>query len=152
MTVVTTLRSYSFELRARQAASPSDPSIVYIVRFSYPDARAPEVQAPRPSPPPAMNLHYSLRGDDFGAVRVFDDGTMTYFQFPENVETPAIFLLGANGQEELVNTQTRPPYVVVDQIAHAFVLRLGRRQLRVRNEDYGRPAAGAAREMEGSRP
>jgi type IV secretion system protein VirB9 len=103
MTVVTTLRRYAFELRALEASGPSDPSIIFALRFSYPDTRAPVVEAPQPVTPQAINLNYTLRGSNrFGAVRVFDDGEMTYFQFPDNVETPAIFVLGESGEEELV--------------------------------------------------
>jgi type IV secretion system protein VirB9 len=152
MTVVTTLRIYSFELRAQQATSPSDPNIIYVVRFSYPDARAPEAETPHPLAPQVRNSSYSLHGDGFRAVRVFDDGAMTYFQFPENAETPAIFAIGENGEEELVNTQTRAPYVVVDQLARAFVLRSGRHQLRVSNDGFGRVTTPAPAEREGSRP
>jgi type IV secretion system protein VirB9 len=152
MTVVTTLRRYSFELRAREATGPSDPSIIYAVRFTYPDTRVGEAEPPRPVPPQAINLNYSISGSDrFGDVRVFDDGTMTYFQFPENVETPAIFALTEAGREELVNTQTRAPYVVVDHVARGFVLRSGRYRLRVRNEGYGRTASGGAAQTEGAR-
>ena len=149
MTVVTSLRIYSFELRAQQAASPSDPNIIYVVRFSYPDAHAPAAEPPRSTTPQVRNSNYSFRGDGFGPVRVFDDGAMTYFQFAENAETPAIFAIGENGSEELVNTQTRAPYVVVDQVARAFVLRSGRHQLRVLNDGFGR--APTSVEREGSR-
>lgn len=152
MTVVTTLRRYAFDLRAREATGPSDPSIIYAVRFSYPDAGSREPAPARPSLPQTLNLNYTFRGSDrFGAVRVFDDGQATYFQFPEDVEMPAIFALGENGEEELVNAQVRPPYVVVDHLARGFVLRSGRHRLRVRNEAYGRAAAAAPVEVEGGR-
>lgn len=154
MTVVTTLRRYSFDLRAHEATGPNDPNIIYAVRFTYPDARADE---PEPPPPPvspqAINVDYDVRGSErFGDVHVFDDGAMTYFQFPEDVEVPAIFVLNENNEEELVNTQARPPFVVVDHVAAAFVLRSGRHRLRVRNEGFGRTASLAPAEAQGSQP
>lgn len=136
MTVVTTLRRYSFDLRSQEATGPNDPNIIYSVRFTYPDARAPAVPLP-PPPPQPVNLDYTAQGSDrFGRVRVFDDGAMTYFQFPENAETPAIFVIGEQGEEELANTQMRAPYVVVDRIARGFVLRSGRYHMRVTNERF----------------
>lgn len=154
MVVVTSLRRYSFELRAREASGPSDPTIIYSVRFTYPETQVAEAPPPPPPPPQAINLNYTTRGADrFRNVRIFDDGDMTYFQFPEGAGVPAIFVVGENGEEELVNTQARPPYVVVDHIAREFVLRSGRHRARIRNDGYRRPTATAAlTELEGSQP
>lgn len=154
MTVVTTMRRYSFDLRAFEPTGPNDPSIIYAVRFTYPEAASPPPEPPPPPPPPqAINVNYDVRGAArFGNVRVFDDGAMTYFQFPEGAETPAIFVINENNDEELVNTQTRPPYVVVDHVASGFVLRSGRHRLRVRNLSYGRATAAAPAEAQGSQP
>jgi type IV secretion system protein VirB9 len=154
MTVVTTLRRYSFDLRAHEPRGPNDPNIIYSVRFTYPDARAAE-PAPPPQPvmPQAINVDYSVRGTErFGDVHIFDDGLVTYFQFSEGVEVPAIFVLNDRNEEELVNTQARPPFVVVDHVARAFVLRSGRHRLRVSNEAFGRTASIAPAEAQGSQP
>ncbi len=144
MTVVTTLRRYSFELSAREAAGPSDPNIIYTVRFAYPQNA---VLAPPPAPPQAqgpaltdLNLAYSTRGGGrMPAVRVFDDGRATYFQFGDTADAPAIFLVGRDGKEELVNSQWRGHYMVVDQIGQEFVLRVGRQSVRVRNDAWTEP-------------
>lgn len=143
MTVVTSLRRYSFDLRSQEASGPNDPSIIYTVRFTYPDTRAPQIEAPvSPPAPQPVNLDYTTRGSArFGRVRVFDDGEMTYFQFEESIDTPAIFVVSERGGEELANTQMRPPYVVIDRVAREFVLRSGRNRLRVTNEGYGRIAS-----------
>lgn len=145
MTVVTTLRRYSFDLRALQPTGPTDPAIIYTVRFNYPQAPmavAPVRAAPKASAPRPVNTKYTVRGSDrFDGVRIFDDGVVTYFQIPTDVETPAIFVLDHRGEEELVNAQTRPPYVVVDQLARGFLLRSGRHKARVQNEGYGRMRA-----------
>jgi type IV secretion system protein VirB9 len=151
LTVVTTLRRYSFELTSREATGPSDPNIIYAVRFSYP---------PPPAPPPApvvaepegptlhaLNVAYSIKragrigvpGGRLPDVHVFDDGKATYFQLAETADAPAIFVLGADGEEELVNSQWRGPYMVVDQVARAFVMRIGRSKLEVRNDGWRDP-------------
>lgn len=144
MTVVTTLRRYSFDLRSQEATGPNDPNIIYSVRFTYPDVQAPPVPPP-PPPPQPLNLDYTTQGSDrFGRVRVFDDGAMTYFQFSENIDTPAIFVIGERGEEELANVQMRSPYVVVDRVARGFVLRSGRYRMRITNEGFGRAASPEA--------
>ena len=144
MTVVTTLRRYSFQLVAREATGPADPNIIYTVRFAYPAV----VTAERPAAPPQpaapaladLNLAYSIKNGGGSAVRVFDDGHATFFQFAEAADAPAIFLLNASGKEELVNAQWRGQYMVVDQIAQDFVLRIGRRGVRVHNDGWRAPA------------
>lgn len=147
MTVVTTLRRYAFELTAREATGPSDPSIIYSVRFTYP---APPPPAPVAAPQQAtgpdlanLNLAYSTRGGGrkLPPVRVFDDGKATYFQFAEAADAAAIYVIGADGREELVNAQWRGPYMVVEQVAHEFVLRVGRASVRIRNDGWREPAA-----------
>jgi type IV secretion system protein VirB9 len=148
MTVVTTLRRYSFELTAREATGPSDPNIIYTVRFAYPapPAPAPAVVAPAPTGPTLadLNLAYSVKGGGLRApkVHVFDDGKATYFQFAETADAPAIFIIGADGEEELVNSQWRGAYMVIDQVAPEFVLRIGRQQVRVKNEAWREPTPG----------
>ncbi len=147
MTVVTTLRRYSFELTAREATGPADPNIIYTVRFAYPPpppAPAPVVVAPPPAPTLAdLNLAYSTKGGGrLPDVHVFDDGRATYFQFADAAEAAAIFIVGRDGDEELVNAQWRGPYMVVDQVAQEFVLRIGRQKVRVRNDGWREPAPG----------
>lgn len=150
MTVVTTLRRYSFQLVARDASGPSDPNIIYTVRFAYPGAaaaaaaRATTTASAGPAPPALANLNlaYSVKNAAHGsAVRVFDDGRSTFFQFAEAADAPAIFLLGPDGKEELVNAQWRGQYMVVDQVAQDFVLRIGRRGVRVHNDGWKAPTA-----------
>ena len=145
MTVITSLRRYSFELTAREATGPSDPNIIYTVRFAYPASTAitPTQAAPPPSAGPALadlNLAYSAKGGGrMPPVRVFDDGRATYFQFADAADAPAIFLVGPDGKEELVNAQWRGQYMVVDQTARDFVLRIGRRGVRIHNDGWREP-------------
>jgi type IV secretion system protein VirB9 len=148
MTVVTTLRRYAFELSAREATGPSDPNIIYTLRFAYPPPPAPPptVALQRPSGPNAnsINLAYTTRGGrGLPPVRVFDDGVATYFQFAEAADAAAIYVIGADGKEELVNSQWRGPYMVVDQVARDFVLRIGRASVKVRNDAWRQPGAPA---------
>jgi type IV secretion system protein VirB9 len=143
MTVVTNRRRYAFSLRSGEANGPDDPRILYSLRFSYPD------EAPTPSSgaaePASFNFNYAVSGSPaLMPTRVFDDGRVTYFEIPPNAETPAIFLLNARGEEEVVNSQVRGGFIAVDQIADAFVLRYGADRAVVRN-GVAAPETPAAR-------
>lgn len=89
-----------------------------------------------------LNFNYSIRGGNcfshmpsWSPIRVFDDGTHTYIQFPTSISSgdmPALFVM--NGcSEELVNYRSKPPYFVVDKIFNQAVLLegVGRNQTRV---------------------
>ena len=151
MTVVTNTRRYVFQLTAAEAAGPNDPDIIFDVRFVYPEEPHTVIELPPPpvtpavaSPPPVerLNFAYDSSGSKgISPLRVFDDGTETYFQFPDQMETPAIFALDAAGHESLVNFQVRGRYFVVDSIGQAFALRLGREKAVVKNQAYRSPAA-----------
>jgi type IV secretion system protein VirB9 len=147
MTVITTARSYAFELTSREAASATDPSIIYMVRFRYPASAPIEVAPPPPPPPPPppeiLNFAYSMKGArGLRPSRVFDNGVSTFFEFPPAMETPAILMIGPTGKEELANLQSRGKFMVVDAIGPAFVLRYGNQRLEVKNDSY--VAHGAA--------
>ena len=61
-------------------------------------------------------------------LRVFDDGTKTYIQFPINMaatEAPPLFLVGTGGKAELVNYRYLNGYYVVDRLIDVAELRIG---------------------------
>ena len=140
MTVVTNLRSYAFSLHVGgRVHGPDDPRIVYGLRFAYPD-EPPPAQEARPEPA-TLNFDYAATGSSsIRPTRIFDDGHFTYFQMPRAAETPAIFLLNAQGQEEVVNSQVRDGFTIVDQVADAFVLRYGAERAIVRTTRAGGPS------------
>lgn len=60
--------------------------------------------------------------------RIFDDGTHTYIQFPQNIaarDMPALFVMDDAGKTALVNYQVKYPYFVVDKIFRQAVLVIG---------------------------
>ncbi len=79
-----------------------------------------------------LNFNYSASGGVFSSpswkpIRVFDDGTHTYIQFPvdmTNRDMPALFVSNGSSQE-LVNYRSKPPYFVVDKIFKQAVLVMG---------------------------
>ncbi len=131
MAIVTNLRRYNFELVAVAQSKRRDQT--YDIRFRYPDeatAAAKPPPAPVPPfdvpPPPGWNHAYSYSGAKANVpARVFDDGTRTYFEWPEGAEQPAVFVIDVDGKEALVNHITRGHFQVVERVAARFVLRNG---------------------------
>jgi type IV secretion system protein VirB9 len=142
MTVVTQTRRYTFQLIASEAAGPDDPTLVFGLRFRYPDEKGPKVielaAAPEAEPDPAsMNFAYASRGSRRAAPSsVFDDGKFTYFQFPEGAEAPAIFAIAPDGEESLINSRVRGRSIMVDGVFERFVLRYGREKTTVTNTAF----------------
>jgi P-type conjugative transfer protein TrbG len=61
-------------------------------------------------------------------LRVFDDGTKTYIQFPVNMaatDAPPLFLIGPKNTAELVNYRYINGYYVVDRLLDVAELRIG---------------------------
>ena len=85
-----------------------------------------------------LNFDYALSGDKpaWRPVRVFDDGQRTRVEFAPAVaqdEMPPLFVIGPQGQAELVNYRVSGRYLIVDRLFDRAELRLGagRRQTRV---------------------
>lgn len=146
MTVVSNLRTYTFELIASEASGPRDPRIIFGLRFTYPEPPSPPVvELPPPAPEPValgpptedLNFRYTYKGaKTITPLRVFDDGRATWFEFRTDKDTPALFVIGPSGAEEIINSRIVGRYVVVDAVAEQFVLRYGRSRTTVRNEGY----------------
>ena len=117
VTVYTNRRSYYFTVQ--EVSTPT----FYVVQFHFPDEqRRPENAVAAQAP----NYNYGASDrTEITPVRVWDDGTFTYFQFARNAPVPAIFRY-ANGRERTVNTQATEPGVIrVSGVNAQWVLRLG---------------------------
>ncbi len=139
MTVVTTLRTYFFQLSARTRVANHAPPM--IVRFLYPPPAYAEVVPPSPPPPPPSpeerNVAYSYSGSVLTLpVRVFDDGEQTYFVFKAQEDRPAIYAVDPDGQEAVINARERQGLVVIDRIAKSFVLRRGSEVTTIYNDGF----------------
>lgn len=146
MTVVTTERIYSFLLTAIESKNANDPDTLLRLRFLYP-APPPSTLALAPPPPPPppppkpedFNFDYELKGQkNIHPVRVFDDGTVTYFQFDSRNAAPAVFVIGADGKEEMANTRISGDYTIADFTAETFILRYGKTQAEVKNRTWSK--------------
>lgn len=148
MTVVTDKRSYLFELSAHSVAYGQEAP--YVIRFAYPKPppKPSDVAAQVPPPPALRNTNYAYTGSRANLPSaVFDDGTFTYFKWPPQAATPALFVIGDDGGESVANYSVRDGYQVVEQVAHRFVLRAGKEVTTVINEAWreAQPAQGAPR-------
>ena len=77
-----------------------------------------------------LRFRYAITGDNppWRPVRVFDDTHKVYIQFPTRLdqgEAPPLFVVGANGDNQLVNYRVRGNTYIVDRLFAAAELRLG---------------------------
>ena len=77
-----------------------------------------------------IRFRYAVSGSNppWKPLRAFDDGEKVYIQFPPGIaqgELPPLFVIGAQGDGQLVNYRFRPPYYIVDRLFGAAALHLG---------------------------
>jgi type IV secretion system protein VirB9 len=77
-----------------------------------------------------LNFRYAVTGDSppWRPLRAFDDGAHVYIQFPAAIaqgELPPLFVVGSQGDAQLINFRFRAPYYIVDRLFGAAELRLG---------------------------
>lgn len=135
MVVATNRRTYMIELSSTSQAWMAS------VSWDYPKDRMLALQrqsrdAQAAAPVDAglvlesLKFRYAITGDSpsWKPLRAFDDGQKVYIQFPAGIaqgELPPLFVIGAQGDGQLVNYRFRSPYYVVDRLFGAAELRLG---------------------------
>lgn len=128
LVVTTDRRVYRIELRTVEG------SYMPAVAWNYP--RLPASQrsvvpaTPRIPAVSARNYRYGLNGDTppWRPVAVYDDGRRVYVEFPGGIvqgEMPPVFVLGPEGNPEIVNSRVYRNILIVDRIFGAAELRLG---------------------------
>jgi type IV secretion system protein VirB9 len=82
-----------------------------------------------------LKFRYRIEGDaPWRPVRVFDDGSKVYIQFPSGLaqsEAPPLFVVGPDAKPALVNYRVRGATYIVDRLFAAAELRLGTAPQRV---------------------
>ncbi|EVT85385.1 conjugative transfer protein TrbG [Pseudomonas aeruginosa VRFPA09] len=135
LVITTSRRTYLLELTSTERAWMAS------VSWDYPrdrmlalqrQARAASVAAPVDTGLSLENIRfrYAISGSNppWKPLRAFDDGEKVYIQFPAGIaqgELPPLFVIGAQGDGQLVNYRFRSPYYIVDRLFGAAELRLG---------------------------
>jgi P-type conjugative transfer protein TrbG len=135
LVITTTRRTYLIELSSTEQAWMAS------VSWDYPkdrmlalQHRASEAQAAAPVDAglalEQLRFRYAISGSNppWKPLRAFDDGRKVYIQFPAGIaqgELPPLFVIGPEGDGQLVNYRFRSPYYIVDRLFGAAELRLG---------------------------
>lgn len=157
MTIITTKRTYQFEITGLPYDERSNEDLVYSIKFFYPDEgiKTPKMPAKDSSSVSTdtisvkdgfaltniergdiINFNYTMAGDakNIIPIKVFDDGKITYFQFPNNnLVIPDISLVDIYGNETPINYYIDGDYVAVNAVGIQFALRNGNELLCVFN-------------------
>ena len=130
LVVTTDRRVYMIELRAREALYM--PSVAWAYPVPPPGSRVAMLSAPIIPAEAARNYRYGLQvqgsSPPWRPVSVFDDGRRVYVVFPRGIvqgEMPPIFVLGPDGEPEIVNSRIHQNVLIVDRLFGAAELRLG---------------------------
>lgn len=135
LVITTNRRTYLIELTSTEKAWMAS------VSWEYPKDRMlalqRQAQAAQTAAPVDAGLslerirfRYAISGSTppWKPLRAFDDGEKVYIQFPAGIaqgELPPLFVIGAQGDGQLVNYRFRSPYYIVDRLFGAAELRLG---------------------------
>ncbi|WP_375785111.1 P-type conjugative transfer protein TrbG [Bradyrhizobium sp. Pha-3] len=126
--VNTDRRTYLVELRSRE--KPYMPSVAWF----YPEDKDARYRALPPTPflpdLPARRYRYAIEGDSppWRPVNAYDDGRKVYIEFSPGIgqgEMPPLFVIGPDGNTELVNYRAYGNVLIVDRLFAAAELRLG---------------------------
>ncbi len=128
LVVNTDRRTYLIELRAHER--PYMPSVAWF----YAESRGKSLRALPPVPVlpeiAQRRYRYSIEGDKppWRPVNAYDDGRKAYVEFSPGIvqgEMPPLFVVGADGKPELVNSRAYANVLIVDRLFAAAELRLG---------------------------
>ena len=90
-----------------------------------------------------IKFRYAISGDNppWRPLRAFDDSSKVYIEFPARIdqgEAPPLFVVGPDGDNQLVNYRIRGNYYIVDRLFGAAELRMGtdpQQVVRIRRTD-----------------
>ncbi|MCJ9670398.1 MULTISPECIES: TrbG/VirB9 family P-type conjugative transfer protein [unclassified Neorhizobium] len=127
MTIYTTTRVYTFDLRSMGEQPPGgERSAVLRTVFTYPEEKSAKQQPLEAVEGRRVNSDYMVSGRArFRPGWVQDNGRQTTFFLPANAPRPAIFKVGRDKKEALVNSRTNGNTVIVDGTSDYWVLRIG---------------------------
>jgi type IV secretion system protein VirB9 len=123
--VDTNHRRYEFDIATGEGLAAA-----YLVRFVDPSAPVRVAAAPAASP---VTSKYRLSGERaLMPSKIVDDGERTYLEWGEYQSLPAVFGIGANGEEEVVDGYMREGVFTIDRVYRELVFRIDRKRARAR--------------------
>ena len=151
--VVTTKRTYAFEIKSVSKKSAIPPTL--IIRFDYPDSKARAAEAldrKRAAIDERLgrsagtdgggarhNVNYMKQGDqNLAPSAVEDDGRFTFMRFDSTRELPVIYKILPDGSEALTNfhMDSDSGTMVIHETAAKFILRFGAAVMAIRNDGF----------------
>ena len=143
LVIATDRRTYHLQLESTLATAMAAISWIYpqdelIALRRQQDAAAAATPIASGLSVESLNFSYAISGDKpaWRPLRAFDDGRRTYIEFSPAIavgEAPPLFVIGEDGEAQLVNYRVAGLYYVVDRLFGAAELRLGgKKQLIVR--------------------
>lgn len=141
LVITTDRRSYHLQVESTARTAMAAVSWTYaedqLMAIERADS-ATSTEAPVTSGVAVQDLHfrYAISGDKppWRPVRAFDDGRQVFIEFPPRLdqgEAPPLFVVGSEGDSQLVNYRVRGNYYIVDRLFAAAELRLGGKKQQV---------------------
>lgn len=119
LNVETSTRQYQFSLEAGQSLMAA-----YLVRLEY-GASQPVITAEPASEITGLDWSYRLRGDkSVRPASIRDNGDKTVIEYAPDQPLPAVFAIGATGDEEVVDGYMRSGKFVIDRVHQRLVFRI----------------------------
>jgi type IV secretion system protein VirB9 len=126
--VDTAQRRYEFELATGEGLAAA-----YVVRFVAGGTAEASAPARPAGPPVAIASEYRLSGEQtLLPSRIGDDGTRTYLEWDAYQSLPAVFGIGFNGEEEVVDGYMRDGVFTIDRVYGELVFRIDKKRARAR--------------------
>lgn len=146
ITVLTNRRSYEFDYSVTSwKPDPDTEPVIYALRFTYRHSRVAAKSQVRErisrdlahGPVATRNFDYGYCGSpSLKPEAVWDNGVQTWIRFGARHALPAVFVLGADGNESLVNFSVHRGDVVVQRVVRRLVLRRGKLKGCIVNEAF----------------
>ncbi|UTO28316.1 P-type conjugative transfer protein VirB9 [Bartonella harrusi] len=143
--VVTDKRSYKFRLQFRNDRAGA----TYELAFHYPEENTKKLEEHKQhlalerafhKSMAGYNLSYTMSGNqDIAPINAWDNGRITYFKFPANMDMPSIYVVDGEGNESLIPRTVvgnSNDIIAVHKVNPKWLIRLGKRALAVFNEAY----------------
>ncbi len=127
--VETGTRRYEFQLESEISLLAA-----YLVKFDYSDAdKVANTSAPVEWSSSAKRWSYQMRGDrSVRPASISDDGVKTRIIYDPGQPLPAVFAIGASGDEEVVDGHMRNDEFIIDRVHERLVFRIDKERATAR--------------------